>query len=325
MREFLMRKKLISGIGGGVLCILIVLIIFYNVSFKAPRTFPETAIIAVSEGTSLSQIAKSLKEEHIISSEFWFTNFVMLLKHERRIVEGEYYFEKPMSVYDIAKRMTTGEYHTEQLKTTIPEGIPVADISVIIKEHYPFFDSIHFVTIAQGKEGYLFPDTYYFGSNPRPEKVLEILTSTFDKKIAQPDIAAKITAFGKPLKEILTMASILEGEARQMETRQIVSGILWERINRGIPLQVDASFRYVNGKTTENLTLDDLKIDSPYNTYLYKGLPPTPISNPGLGAIEAAVTPIETDYLYFLTDSEGVMHYAKTLDEHVKNKNKYLK
>lgn len=317
------RKKIIVLCSIGV--VLLGMLIFFMTAYKAPSNFPETAIVSLSSGTSLSQIALDLEEEHIIQSPFWFTNFVLLLDQEKGVVGGDYYFEKPLNVYEIAQRVTTGKYNTEQLKTTIPEGIPISDISLILKSHYPHFDSIHFLTIAQNKEGYLFPDTYYFGSQPSPEKVLSILTANFEKKIAQKEIQEAITASGRPLHDVLTMASILEGEARQTRTRQIVAGILWERIRRGIPLQVDAAFRYVNGKTTEELTLRDLKIESPYNTYINKGLPPTPISNPGLDSIMAAVTPIETEYLYFLTDKEGNMHYAETLDAHVKNKDKYLK
>jgi UPF0755 protein len=110
-----------------------------------------------------------------------------------------------------------------------------------------------------------------------------------------------------------------------MESRQIVAGILWKRLSLEMPLQVDASFKYINGKNTSNLTLEDLKIDSAYNSYLYKGLPPTPICNPGLSSITATLTPIKTNYLYFLTDRRGEMHYAKTYSEHLQNKELYLK
>jgi UPF0755 protein len=134
----------------------------------------------------------------------------------------------------------------------------------------------------------------------------------------------EISNFDKPLPDIIKMASIVEEEARTFESKQIIAGILWKRLSIGMPLQVDASFKYINGKGTKDLTLTDLKIDSPYNTYVYKGLPPTPIANPGLVSIKATVTPIKTDYLYFLTDRKGVMHYAKTYSEHLANKKKYL-
>jgi UPF0755 protein len=309
----------------GIIALIIVLGCLLAFTYtRAPSNFPDTALIEIKSGDSLSAVAAKLADAHIIRSPFWFTNFVMVLRGERTLVGGEYYFEKPLSSFDIAKRMTKGDYHINQLKTTIPEGSTVSDISLIIKRHYPSFDTVHFVTLAQGKEGYLFPDTYYFGADVEPENVVKIMNSTFTKKISQPDIATAIATSGKTQEEAVAMASILEGEARQMQTRQIVAGILWKRISLGMPLQVDAAFRYVNGKTTEELTAADLKIDSPYNTYVNKGLPPTPISNPGLDSILAAVTPIETKYLYFLTDKNGTMHYAATLPEHAANKNKYL-
>jgi UPF0755 protein len=213
----------------------------------------------------------------------------------------------------------------DQLSTTIPEGSSVQEIAEIVKNNYPTFDSARFIALAREREGYLFPDTYKFGADVQPEKIIGILTSTFDQKIQDEEMKTLIENFGRPLKDIIIMASILEGEARQPRTRSIVAGILWERLRIGMLLQVDTTFTYVNGKTTEDLTLDDLKIDSPYNTYVYKGLPPTPISNPGLDAIRAAVTPIATEYLYFLTDKNGTMHYAETLDEHSYNKDVYLR
>lgn len=121
------------------------------------------------------------------------------------------------------------------------------------------------------------------------------------------------------------MASILEGEARGREEMEIIAGILWRRIEIGMPLQVDTTFLYVNGKNTFTLTQADLKIDSPYNTYLYRGLPPTPISNPGLTAIRAALNPQPTPYLYFLTGRDGLMYYSRTHDEHVQKKTRYLR
>jgi len=120
------------------------------------------------------------------------------------------------------------------------------------------------------------------------------------------------------------MASIIEKESLNGDERQIVSGILWKRISLGMPLQVDATFLYINGKASAELTKDDLNIDSPYNTYRNKGLPPGPINNPGLDAIVAALYPKDSPYLYYLHDKKGKVHYAKTFNEHVANKRKYL-
>ena len=179
-----------------------------------------------------------------------------------------------------------------------------------------------FIAKAKSLEGYLFPDTYIFQTNTGVYTVIEAMQANYNRKIAT--VEDKIKASGKTESDIIKMASIVEEEGRTTETRQIVAGILWKRLALSMPLQVDSSFKYINGKTTATLTTADLKIDSPYNTYLYKGLPPTPICNPGLDSIIAVLSPIKTDYLYFLTDKDGVMHYAKTFDEHVANKQKYL-
>lgn len=121
------------------------------------------------------------------------------------------------------------------------------------------------------------------------------------------------------------MASLIEREAKTDEDRKTIAGILWNRIDLKMPLQVDAVFGYIKGIDTYHPTSEDLSIESPYNTYLHAGLPPTPISNPGLESLHAAATPTKTDYLYYLTGKDGVMHYAKTFEEHKANRAKYLK
>jgi len=131
--------------------------------------------------------------------------------------------------------------------------------------------------------------------------------------------------FNKTFQEILIMASILEKEVRTAEDRKIVAGILWKRIRTGMPLQVDAVFPYITQRKNRTITRDDLKIDSPYNTYINKGLPPGPIANPGLDTILAAINPKETKYLFYISDKKGIIRYASTLEEHNKNVDKYLR
>jgi UPF0755 protein len=131
--------------------------------------------------------------------------------------------------------------------------------------------------------------------------------------------------FGRPIKDIIKMASIVEEEARTEETRETIAGILWKRLDEGMPLQVDSAFAFVNGKKDSRyISTEDLAIDSPYNTYVHKGLPPTAISNPGLDSIKATVHPIKTKYYFYLSDDQGNMHYGATLDQHIENKQKYL-
>ncbi len=172
-------------------------------------------------------------------------------------------------------------------------------------------------------EGYLFPDTYFFLINDTPEKVVAKMNENLKNKTA--DLEDAIAKSKRSFHQILTMASLIEKEAANPEDRRIISGVLWKRFDQKMPLQVDAAFVYALGKNTYELTTADLKIDSPYNTYIHRGLPPTPIDNPGLDAIQAAIFPEKTPYWYYLSDKSGNIYYSKTFAEHVQKKNQYLK
>jgi len=234
---------------------------------------------------------------------------------------GQYYMAGPENTPMIAWRILHGNYRVETVRLTIPEGFTVKKIANLFDDRFPFFDKKEFE--AKAHEGYLFPDTYFVPVTATASSTLKMFSDNFDKKIAT--ISSDLEKSDKTLDEILTMASILEGESSDHENMRIVSGILWKRIDIGMALQVDTGFVYVNGKTTKDLTVDDLKIDSPFNTYINRGLPPTPISNPGLDSIRAALNPENTPYLYFLTSDDGTMHYSKTFEEHVEKKFKYIK
>lgn len=296
-------------------------IIFIIWTLTAPLSFPKGDIITVPEGSGLQSISKLLEEENIIRSPLWFRVSSILLGGERGMKAGEYYFSRPQSVLSVAWRIFRGDHGIETVRLTIPEGFTVKKISNLFDERFPYFDNEYFEEIAP--EGYLFPDTYFMPVTATATSTIKTLRDNFNRKTD--NLSAKILASGRSLEEVVKMASIIEAESNRSPDREIVSGILWKRIAQNVPLQVDASFVYVNGKTTNELTLDDLKIKSPYNTYINRGLPPTPISNPGLLSLEAALSPTSTPYFYFLTGKDGQMYYAKTFDEHVENKNKYLK
>jgi UPF0755 protein len=302
--------------------ILIFLIIIFVRAFlyNAPNNFPSRTLFTITKGESLSEIADLLYKKNIIRSPFLFKNFIIYKGGERGAIAGDYYINQPESVFSLATRVTSGNFGIVLTKITIPEGWDVPDIVTLLSKNFDGFDSNTFAKIAP--EGYLFPDTYFLKPNVTPQDVIKLMQDNFNKKIET--LRADIRKFNQPLNKIIIVASIVEKEARTEETRRIIAGILWRRLSLGMPLQVDSSFSYVNGKSTFDLTLDDLKIDSPYNTYRYKGLPPTPISNPGIDSILAAIHPIKTDYLYFLSDKSGTMHYAKTFEDHKKNRDLYL-
>ena len=224
---------------------------------------------------------------------------------------------------EIAGRRHRELAESREVTATIPEGLSVRQIGEIL-ENAELFTKEEFIKIAQKEEGYLFPDTYRFYKDAEPEDIIARMKENFNKKIT-PDILEEIRKFKKELSEIIIMASILEEEVSAAEDRKIVAGILWKRLDRGIGLNVDAALTYILGRASHELTVSDLKYDSPYNTYRYRGLPPAPISNPGLEAIFAATRPAASPYFYYLTDKEGTMHYAKTLEEHALNKRKYLR
>lgn len=183
---------------------------------------------------------------------------------------------------------------------------------------------------AQGKEGYLFPDTYRVFASSTPAEVVQKMLDNFDAKVT-PDLRAAIVQQGKTLKDIVIMASIIEKEAgidySQGDDRdaRIISGIFWNRLKIGQALESDATVAYALRNTKTKSSGLDFNVDSPYNTYKYPGLPPGAISNPGLIAIKAAIYPLASDYYYFLTTPDHQIIYARTYAEHLQNRAKYLK
>lgn len=285
-----------------------------------PVDFPSRSIITVPSGSGLLKLSAKLKRDGVIRSSSAFRIASILLEGERGMQAGDYYLSKPENVFNIAWRIVHGKREISTLRITIPEGYTAKEISDIFDSRFPRFDQETF--LANAREGYLFPDTYFIEVSATASSTKNLLENNFLTRINP--LGEEIKASGHTEEEIIVMASIIESEAQTREDREIISGILWKRIGLEMPLQVDASLGYLTGKSSAELTQDDLRIDSPYNTYRNKGLPPKPISNPGLESIRAAIHPTDSDYLYFLTDDEGIMHYAKDFDEHKKNKTKYI-
>ena len=293
-------------------------LVFYAGFIRAPYAFPSGTLITIADGTTVRDAAMQLEKEHVVASSFMFE---LLARHlaPHGVRSGTYSFESHLSIFQVWWRVAHGHTGAPTVRVTVPEGATTREIGDLFAAAVPGFDAEKFRMLAAPEEGYLFPETYIVAPGITEEGVIALMEKTFDEKVAT--IQDDIDAFGKPLADVVTMASILEKEARVYETRQTVAGILWKRISIGMPLQVDAVFGYIYGTETFSPTFNQLTAtDSPYNTYKYKGLPPGPIGNPGLDALKAAVHPIETPYLYYLTGSDGVMHYAKTFDEHVANR-----
>lgn len=322
--------KLALKPGKKILAIIIIALIlffslFYYFFITPPSDFPSNYIYSIEEHSSLSGVAVKARNEKLIRSPLFFKILAILFSGNKGIISGDYILNKRENVFAIAQRFANGDYRLSAVKVTIPEGLNIYEIAEIFskKNELRNFNPQEFVRLAKDKEGYLYPDTYYFLPNVKAKQIVETMEDNFTKKVAP--IQNDIRKFGKNSKEFLTMASILEDEVRTTEDRKIVAGILWKRIKLGIPLQVDAVFPYITQRKDKTITRDDLKIDSPYNTYTNKGLPPGPISNPGIDAIIAAINPIETKYFFYLSDKKGITHFAKTLEEHNNNIERYLR
>jgi UPF0755 protein len=243
-----------------------------------------------------------------------------------------------MSLFEI---ITALQGKPAEIWVTIPEGLRKEEMPDRIIEalelnenNAPDFRN-QFLMAAEDKEGYLFPDTYLFSKNASPSAIVNKMNQTFNAKMKnlEEGVAYKN---GYQQEEAVVMASIIERETKTDGERPIVAGILYKRLKAGWPLQVDAAVQYAvaNGNCklkTENcnwwpiLTKDDLEINSPFNTYKFTGLPPSPISNPGLSSLRASVNPEDSPYWFYIHDPQGTIHYAESSEEHYKNISKYLK
>ena len=277
---------------------------------SAPKDFPSGETIVIEKGTGLAEISGKLKKEGFIKNKYAFALYARVFNKSKKIKYGKYLFNEPVSIFSLLSRFTKGEFGFKPVKVTVAEGLTVKKIAELLGD-FENFDKEEFLEKTGKLEGYLFPDTYLFLPFAETEQIIGTMTDNFKKKA------------GDVGKDIVIMASLIEKEVPDIGDRKIVSGILWKRLKLGMALQVDAVFPYITGK--QKVLSDDLKIDSPYNTYLHKGLPPGPISNPGLDAVEAAKNPQETSYLYYLSGKDGKTHFAKTFAEHLKNKEKYLR
>ncbi|MBI5798878.1 MAG: endolytic transglycosylase MltG [Candidatus Yonathbacteria bacterium] len=302
---------------------VVLLLALVSFLFMPPFGFPENKIITIKKGASLREVSALLDKENIIRSQRSFEFCAKVVGGPKPVAAGQYLFKEPTSACRVASRIANSLSGIPAIRVTLPEGMSNKEFVAVLEKSIQGFDAKFFLEHARSQEGFLFPDTYFFPENVTAQGVEAIMLENFNKRTEPWSGAIEISK--RSLRDIVIMASILEKEATIEEDKAIVSGILWKRISIGMPLQVDATFMYLLGKKSSELTVADLKMKSSYNTYINKGLPGGPIGNPGIVAIRAAIQPTMSSYLYYLSDNDGVMHYAKTFAEHVANKQKYLK
>lgn len=306
---------------------LFIAIVWWVLS-TSPIGFSDSISFTINRGDGVREITNNLYNKGLIKSRVAFFITIKILKLDTKIQAGEYSLNKNMSAADIAKALTHG---VADIKITVPEGWSVEEVIKYLQEKTgEKLEETEFNNWKQ-EEGYLFPDTYLIPQESSMSAILALMRDNFDKKVK------KVT------REQLIMASLVEREAKTEIDRKIIAGILLKRLKEGMPLEVDATVQYVVANCRnpapipdafqlkdkcdwwpKELTEADLKIDSPYNTRKHIGLPPGPICNPGISAINAVLAPQETDYYFYLTGDDGSMRYAKTLAEHNANIAKYL-
>lgn len=290
------------------------------------KTDTSSKIFVIRPGEGLNSVVKNLKHEGLIRNSIVFYLIVKKEGIDKKIQAGDFRLSPSMDAYTLADALTHG---TLDEWVTIIEGIRKEEVAEAISEKFDI-PEVEFVKLAP--EGYLFPDTYLVPRQATAQAVIDLLTNTFEAKYT-PELRAKVKKLGLTEHQGVVLASLVEREARSDKVRQEVASILVKRLNEGMMLQVDATVQYALGyqpaeKTwwKTNLTFDDLKIDSPYNTYKREGLPPEPICNPSLSSLQAvANADPSTPYLFYITDPQGNMRYARNAEEHQRNIDRYLK
>jgi len=299
--------------------------VFALVAFLSlpPQKFPRYVIVNLETGMSVPDAVRHLEEAHVVRSS-GLLNFILAIFHKDEYIQaGEYRFDKALSVGEIASAITSGTYVVPPTRVLIPEGLVGAQIVKILQDTF-LYDEAPRLSAEPFDEhiGYLFPDTYYIPRDYTEEDFIQLMLRTYENKVGP--LRPAMAASGLTEDEVIIIASIIEREGSTVESKRRIAGIILNRLNMGMALQVDASFYYLFGKASSELTKADLAFDSPYNTYLYKGLPPTAISNPGLDSIEAVLDPIESKDFFYLTAPDGVFYYAETFAEHKRNKARHL-
>ena len=286
-------------------------------SNKTPKIF------VINQGDGVREIANNLKKEGLIRDPIVFFLFTRSQGLDKKIQAGDFRLNPSLTMQEIANNLTHG---TLDIWVTIPEGVRATEIANILKANkLPTYQDFWEEELEKN-EGYLFPDTYLIPKDADLDTVISLLKDTFETRYSS--LATPKNGLTK--EQVVKIASMVEREARDAKDRTLVASVILNRFNIGMKLDIDATIQYALGYQKDQkrwwkkgLTLDDLKINSPYNTYRVAGLPPTPISNPGIESLRAVVNPAQTDYLFYITDAKGINHYAETIQEHNANIERY--
>lgn len=330
-----------------LLIILVILIGFfwYSYTLNTPVVnndqIKQSVIFVIEPGWGSTKISQELEKAGLVRNALVFQFYVWTKGIKSRLQDGKYFLAQNFNIPQIAQILSRGAGITKEVTLTFIEGWNNRDYAKylsdqgiansqdffnLIQKKADWWDNYDFLVVKPKNldlEGYLFPDTYRFYRDASIRDIIRKMLDNFGNKLT-PELRQEISRQDKSINDIITLASILEKEVSTDSDRKLAADIFYKRLQKGMPLQADSTINYVSGKSAAQASAEDLKIDSPYNTYRYKGLPPGPICNPGMSAISAAIYPTKNDYWYFLTTPDGKVIYSKTHDEHAAAKAKYL-
>jgi UPF0755 protein len=329
----------ISFLVGGTLAASFV----WDAFLRAPQSGAEEVVISITDGERLDDISLSLKKNNLIPSRLGFKIYTKLIQADRSFKTGDFTLRVGQSYASLVSALTSPT--PDEVTIVFPEGLNLEQMVEGVEaafgagygnqwlqglsldrwqETYSFLPEN--LSVVRTLDGYLFPDTYKVSRSGFPDSLTYKLLTNFGEKFS-PELRAETIRQGKTIDEIIILASILEREVTGDVDRAKVADIFWRRLKIGMALQADSTVHYVVGSDGSTAYTSDIdrSVDSPYNTYKYPGLPPGPICNPGLSSIRAAIYPEANDAWYFLTDNDGVVHYARTNDEQNQNKVLYLR
>lgn len=327
-----MNKKWywLSGFLGLLICATVGGSVWLYSQFQPANSAAESKVtVVVKRGDSIATIANQLQQKGVIKNSLLFKLYARVQKLDTKIQAGSYKLDPRATMPTVALSLTQG---TEDSWVTFLEGWRREEIAEYLaaQDALTEFEPVRFLEISAMSEGMLFPDTYLVPNEITAEDMYALLIRTFEKKFVQA-YEKEIENSGKSLAELVTFASLIQREAQNFEDMRRVAGILENRIQIEMPLQVDATLQYVRGYDSEKKSwwtpplIEYKKSSSPFNTYLVLGLPPRAIANPGLDALRAALDPQPTDDVFYIHAPSGTMYYAKTLEEHNQNVARYLR
>ncbi len=307
--------------------------LWFRAAAYVDRSQPAAATtFIVPRGTTLGDVSARLASAGILAHPVAFRILARLRNEEAGVQSGQFRFPAHQTSDEILQRLVSGS--ADALWVTFPEGFTARQIgarlaagSLVTAAAFDRYAARTRLNVdgtwTRSLEGYLFPSTYLVPVGAGPDRIARILTDQFFRELPA-NAASKARALGLDVPQVITIASLIEREAKADDERPLMAGVYYNRLRAGMPLEVDATIEYVFPEHHTVITRRDLEIDSPYNTYRHTGLPPTPIANPGKASIDAAFAPVHSQYLYYVYKGNGHHAFAKTLEEHNANVERYL-